>query len=123
MAFAVLFGIISISHFRKYLILKPASESPIVYDPAGSKVNDNGKGKIFYFTVLYQRKEYKLDVAKSDYLDIKNGKYPKIYYSADLDTLFYSWNLKRSLRIALVFFVFFVISSVLVFKKRPSISS
>ncbi len=117
-ALTLLFGAISISHFREYLILNPDLEQPIAYQVISSKENAFGNGRSFYTAILYKGKEYKLSLTREDYLEIKKGKHPNLYYSADLDLIFHSWNVKRHLRIAMVFSVLFLIGCLWLFFRR-----
>lgn len=117
----LIFGAISINYFRKYLILKSILENPIAYEVIASKVNKGGRGESFDMTVLYQKQPYELSITGKDYRNLKKGKYPVLYYSVELDEVFYSWSVKRSLRIAIIFFVFFIVGCVLTFREITSI--
>ncbi|RWU10823.1 hypothetical protein [Pedobacter chitinilyticus] len=113
----LIFGAIAFNYFRKYLILKPILENPIAYDFISSTVNKAGRGESFNMTVLYKKVRYELVITRKDYINTKKGNYPKLYYSSELNEVFYSWSVKRSIRIALIFFAFFIITCLLAFKK------
>ncbi len=117
----LIFGAISINYFRKYLILKPILGSPIAYEVISSKVNKGGRGQSFNMTVRYQKQPYELAITGNDYRNLKKGKYPTLYYSVKLNEVFYHWTIKMSLRIALIFFVFFIVGCVLTFREITSI--
>lgn len=91
-----------------YSKIKSASK-PIVYSFIETTYH-SGRGGSYEMKVEYLRNEYEVSITRRDVKDIGLNKKPELYFSDLNDNVFSLWEIKRALRIALVFLFLFLVT-------------
>lgn len=109
--FVVLFGIIAGYNLEVYIDHRNIVQSsqPIDYIFAGKKIKKGGRGVSYEMKVFYKDREYKLNITSKTFEEIGTKKFPVLYYSEQKDTVFSLWEIKKSLRVTILFFAGFIL--------------
>ncbi|MFD2581598.1 hypothetical protein ACFSR6_03790 [Pedobacter vanadiisoli] len=107
---SLIFSGIFLYSLNKYLILKKEVDSPISYRFVSTKVNSSARGKSYYLLVFYKGKEHEIAITSRDYADVNRKRYIKLYYSSNLKLVFSVWEVKKYLRISIIFSIMLAIT-------------
>lgn len=110
----VLFIGISANSFCNYLDYKSSivSSKPISYVFLESRINKGGRGETYEMDFLYKKKKSSILITSSEFNLAYKGKYPVLYVSKKSGDFFSRWSIKRSFRITVLFFIFFILTAV-----------
>ena len=79
------------------------NESPQIYKYIETIYNRGGRGGYYQLKVKFNQKDYVVNVTEKVSFDIKQKKYPDLYFSKKHNTLFSLWDIKRNFRISIIF--------------------
>ncbi|GEM_PF-2086134 len=110
--FRVLFGVIASYQLKVYYDSRNIvqSSNPIDYIYVDEEIKKGGRGVSYEMEVLYKDKQYELNITKKMFEEIKVGKFPVLYYYKEKDTVFSLWEIKKSFRVTILFFIGFLLT-------------
>ena len=69
------------------------------------KYKSKGRSRTVTMDILYEGKDYTLDITSRDYHNLDKGIYPELFFLKERGCVFYRWTIKKSLRVALLSFI------------------
>ncbi|MEN2413174.1 hypothetical protein [Flavobacterium mesophilum] len=108
----LLFFSISFIAFENYLHFKSSlvNNKPLAYLFIDKRINKGGRGESYEMDFLYKKQMHSISITGNEYDLIEKGQYPDLYLTKNKDDIFSKWSLKMSFRIALLFFLLFVLT-------------
>jgi hypothetical protein len=104
--FGVLFAAVSIWNIDRYIhydrIIE--SEPPVAYSFVDKLIKARARGDYYQMRVMFERKQFTVDIAGKVYRAIDQNIFPDLYYSRDRGVVFSIWEKVRAGRLAVLFF-------------------
>jgi hypothetical protein len=101
---------ISLYFFNDYLEFKSSivNNKPLTYSFIEKRINRGGRGESYEMDYLYNNQRRSILITSAEYELIEESKYPDLYFSKSSGNIFSKWQIKKSYRIAILFFFLFI---------------
>ncbi|BEH00165.1 hypothetical protein BSYN_24290 [Bacteroides sedimenti] len=105
----ILFTLYSTVKYIEYERVKH-SEKPIKYSYIETDYHRGGRGGYYQMKVRYCQREYSVNISEEVSNQIKFKRMPNLYFSNLTNSVFSLWDIKRALRIYIMFTTLFAIT-------------
>jgi hypothetical protein len=108
----VLFLSNSFFNYLHYLDYKSSitNNKPISYTFIENKIHEGGRGKYYDMVIKYNNNESVINITSKELDLIELGKYPELYFSKNSGIIFSKWEIKKAIRITILFFLLSIIA-------------
>jgi hypothetical protein len=102
---------IALTYFMKYLDFSSSVDTnkPLSYVYVDKRIKKGGRGESYEMDYSYKNQTETISITSKEYDLISAQQYPDLYYSK-AGVVFSAWEIKKSLRITVLFFGLFVVT-------------
>jgi hypothetical protein len=98
--------------FNRYFVYQSISAEgkPIKYVYVARQIHKGGRGEYYTMIISYKEEQQTIDITSKNYWELEKNIFPVLFYSKSDDTIFGNWVIKLKFRLAVLFFVAFLIT-------------
>jgi hypothetical protein len=111
LVFGLMFSIIIIINLKDYIEYKSVmtESNPISYIYTDKRINKGGRGDSYEMDYKYFNIKGTVYITSKEFFLIEKGIFPELFYSKKNGLIFSRWEIKKSIRITVLFLVFFIV--------------